>query len=219
MEALLQDLRYAVRLLVKRPGFTAVVVLALGLGIGANSAIFSVVNALLLRPLPYRASERLVWIWEQNLGNNIKEEPASPPNLADWRNQCTSFDGVTGFSRAGITLTSDAEPEQIPAAAITGDFFSVLGVDPVLGRAFLPEEDTPGNNHVVILSHGIWQRRFGSDPNIIGTSITLNSLPYTVVGVMPPEFRHPRPGDPNAAEMWVPLGLDIAQAPRRGDFL
>jgi putative ABC transport system permease protein len=221
METLWQDLRYGVRTLWKAPGFTAVAVLALALGIGANTAIFSVVNAVLLRPLPYKAPERLGWSWGTSPVNDIKQEVASYPDFNDWRQQSQSFESMGGFSNATPILTStDGEPERVPGAVVVGDFFSVLGVEPMLGRKFLPEENESGKHRVVILSHGLWQRRFGGDPKIVGQNVTLQGNQFMVVGVMPPQFQHPNPGARQPAQLWLPLEVtnNLLQS-RRGDFL
>lgn len=219
MEILLQDIRFSIRMLLKKPGFTVIAVIALALGIGANSAIFSVINAVLLRPLPYKAPEQLVWIWETNPTSDIKQEPASPPNFADWKSQNQSFDSMTAYATSTPILAGGGEPERIPGVAVTEGFFSVLGVDAMLGRTFLPEEDKQGNHRVAILSHALWQRRFGADPNIVDQTITLNGNPYVVVGVMPPAFQTVRTADGLSAQIWTPLPLNYAQAARRGDFL
>jgi putative ABC transport system permease protein len=203
----------------KKPGFTFIGVLALALGIGANTAIFSVVNAVLLRPLPYQHPERLVWIWETNPGADIKQETASMPNFNDWRTQSQSFEEMAAFAGAALTLTSEHEPERIPGSVITANFFSVLGIQPLMGRSFTPEENGEKGARVVILSHGLWQRRFGGNPNIIGQTITLNSNPYQVVGIMPPGFKNPLPSQRNAAELWVPLSMSLDPKVRRSDFL
>jgi putative ABC transport system permease protein len=219
MTNFMQDLRYSFRLLLKNPGFTLVAVLTLALGIGANTAIFSVVNSLLLRPLPYKDAQQLVWIWGTNPKNDIAQEVASAPDYADWKSQNQSFEEMGAFSRTALILNADNEPERLIGGAVTDGFFSVLGVQPKMGRVFLPEEDKPGANRVVILSEGLWQKRFGADPNIIDKSITLTGNSYTVVGVMPADFLNPRPGDRQPAEFWVPLRLNYATAGRRGDFL
>jgi putative ABC transport system permease protein len=219
MGTLWQDVRFGLRLMAKKPGFTFIGVLALALGIGANTAIFSVVNAVLLSPLPYQHPERLVWIWETNPGGDIKTEPASMPNFNDWRTQSQSFEEIAGFSNAAVTLTSEHEPERIPGSIITANFFSVLGVQPLMGRSFAAEENGPKGARVVILSHGLWQRRFGGNPNIVGQVITLNGNPYQVVGVMPQGFKNPLPSQRNAAELWIPIALDFDPTLRRSDFL
>jgi len=162
MEIFWQDLRYSLRTLWKSPGFTLIAVVALALGIGANTAIFSVVNAVLLRPLPYASPEKLVWIWETSPVNEIPQEVASYPNFNDWRQQSQSFEGMAAFAGYYQFLTGpDGTPERLSGAAVVGDFFKVLGVQPMLGRTFLPEENQGGNQRAVILSYGLWQQRFG----------------------------------------------------------
>jgi putative ABC transport system permease protein len=207
-------------MLFKRPAFTAVVVIVLALGIGASTAIFSVVNAVLLKPLPYENADRLVWIWETNPKAEIETEPLSTPNYLDYKTRNQSFDDMGAFASSSITLTAaDGEPERIPIAYVTDSFFSTLGAEALTGRTFMPEEDKPNNNRFVVLSHGLWQRRFNSNPAIIDNAITLNGNPYTVVGVMPPEFQTPQPGSRRPAQMWLPLGADYARDGRRADFL
>jgi len=220
MNNLLQDARFSLRMLLKKPGFTSVVVLALGLGIGANTAIFSVVNTILLRPLPYKNSDRLIWLQEKNPGADIKEETLSPPNYLDWKSQSEGFEDMGAFASTRLTLTSgEGEPERINAAYVADGFFSTLQAEPRIGRTFTPEEDKPGNNRVIILSDRLFARRFSSDPNIIGTAITINGFPFTVVGVMTKDFMTPKPDDRRPPEAWAPLAADYNQANRRGDFL
>jgi putative ABC transport system permease protein len=219
METLWHDLRFAVRTLIKKPGFTFVLVLALALGIGANTAIFSVVNAVLLRPLPYKNAERLVWIWSTNPLNDIEFETASPPDYNDWKTQNQSFEEMGAFVSTRLTLTSNGEPERYDAAYVTDGFFEVLGAQAEIGRTFTPDEDKPNSGRVIVLSHALWQRRFGGDPKIVGNAITINGNPFTVVGVMPADFKHPRPEANRKAEMWSPLQVDYAKAGRRGDYL
>ncbi len=220
MNTLLQDLRFSLRMLLKKPGFTFVVVLALALGIGANTAIFSVVNTILLRPLPYKNSDRLIWLRETNPSADIKEETLSPPNYLDWKTQSQSFEDMGAFASTRITLTSGSgEPERINASYVADGFFSVLGAEAQIGRTFTPEEDKPGNNRVIILSNGLFERRFGSDPNLIGNAITINGNPYIVVGVMPKGFISPKPDDRRPPEAWSPLAADYNQENRRGDYL
>jgi len=218
-DEMFQDLRFGVRMLLKHRIFTIVAVLTLALGIGANTAIFSVVQAVLLRALPYSQPEQLVWIWEVCPKDDIKEESASVPNFTDWRNQSQSFKEMSAFAGAAPVLTNAGEPERIPGTSVTANFFVTLGVEPIIGRSFVAEENTPGKNRVVILSHNLWQRRFSSDPQIIGQTITLNGNPHEVVGVMPAGFKNPRPEETRPTELWLPLALDPAQAGRRNDFL
>ena len=219
MENLFQDLRYGVRVLLRKPGFTVIAVAALALGIGANTAIFSAVNAILLRPLPYDDPERLVWIWQHNLASDIQQEPISFPNFSDYREQNQVFEDVAAFTRWRPILTTDGEPERIVGEQVSASLFPVLRVQAAAGRTFLPEEDRPGNNNVVILSHELWERHFGSDKEVIGKTVTLNGAPHTVVGVMPNGFRHPAPDAQRPPELWAPLGMDASLAHRRRDFL
>jgi putative ABC transport system permease protein len=220
MNTLLQDARFSLRMLFKKPGFTLVVVLSLGLGIGANTAIFSVVNTVLLRPLPYKDSDQLIWLREQNPSAGIKEETLSPPNYMDWKTQSESFVDMGAFASTRLTLTSGSgEPERINAAYVADGFFSTLNAEPRIGRTFTPEEDKPGNARVVILSTGLFERRFGADTNLIGNTITINGSPYTVVGVMPKDFMTPKPDDRRPPEAWAPLAADYNKDGRRGDYL
>jgi len=192
MQTLWQDLRYGFRMLIKNPGFMAVAVIALALGIGANTAIFSVVNAVLLRPLPYRQPEQLVMVWEDYRGRGGPErEWLSPADLQDWREQNQIFEHIAAMNNWGPTLTGQAEPEMLVGAAVSHNMFAALGIEPSLGRSFRPEEDKAGAERVVVLSHSLWQRRFGSDTGIVGKALTLSGDSYTVVGVMPASFKFP----------------------------
>ncbi len=219
MQTLIQDLRYGARMLLKKPGFTLIAVLTLALGIGANAAIFSVINSVLLRPLPYPQPERLVWIWGTNPSADVKQETASLPDFVDWKAQSQSFAAMGGLSNFSPILTGDGEPERLTGAVVTDGFFATLGVSPQIGRWFTPDEDRPDNRRVAAISYGLWQRRFGGDPGIVGRKIILNGNPYLVVGVMPPGFKHPLPGMRLPVEIWAPLGVDPAKAGRRSDFL
>jgi len=212
MESLMQDLRYAARMLVKTPAFAAVAVVTLALGIGANTAIFTVVNAALLRSLPYREPDRLVHLWETNQQQNIDQREASYPDYLDWKTQTQSLDSVAGYNAGGATLTERGAPEQIGAARVTSNFFDLLGVEPVLGRAFLPGEDRPGGERIAILSHGLWQRSFAGDPNVLGQSVTLNGNAYTIVGVLPARFQFAKAG---MTDVWLPLNPGDWQVSRR----
>ncbi|HXU36319.1 MAG TPA: ABC transporter permease [Blastocatellia bacterium] len=189
MDNLWQDLRYGVRVLLKNKSFTAIAVLALALGIGANSAIFSVVNSVLFKPLPYSDPQRLTMIWENHQERGGPErEWASPADLKDWREHPQSFEHVAGLLGWGPTLTGRDEPEDLQGAAISYDTFEMLGITPALGRSFSEEDDRPGAERVVVLSHQLWRRRFGSDPAIVGKGLTLGGQSYTVAGVMPRGF-------------------------------
>lgn len=208
METLLHDVRYGCRMLYKNRGFTSVALLALGLGIGANTAIFSVVNSVLLRQLPYRDPQHLIVIWEnyQQRGGPEREW-ASPADFRDFRDQAQSFDHVAALLGWGPTLTGQDEPEDLQGAAVSHDTFAMLGVEPSLGRTFRPEEDRPGAERVVILSHQLWQRRFGADPSIIGKSLTLSGESYTVIGVTPRGLSFPIL---NNTEIWRTSGPVLA---------
>jgi putative ABC transport system permease protein len=212
LETFLQDVRYAGRTLAKRPGFTAVAALTLALGVGANTAIFSVVEAVLLRPLPYRHAGRVVMVWESYLPNGGKRNVISPANFLDWRDQAKSFDEMAAFVDQTLGLTGAGEPEEVPAQLVTPNLFALLGVNPELGRAFLPEDVKAGERpNVAILSHGLWQRRFGGAPDVLGRTLSLNGRPVSVVGVMPPGFKwfvkeNSHSGKP--ADLWLPFALD-----------
>ncbi|HEU4873263.1 MAG TPA: ABC transporter permease [Pyrinomonadaceae bacterium] len=193
-----QDIRYGARMLLKSPGITIIVIIALALGIGANTAIFSVVNAVLLRPLPYDESDRLVFLNEQS--PVLDEMSISYPNFTDWRNQNQSFEKMGVYNRASYNLTGAGEAERIVTGQVSADLFSVLRVNALHGRVFTNEEDKPGGTPVVVLSYGLWQRRFGGQ-NIVGQPITLNGKSYTVIGIMPEDYLYP-----SRVEMWVPVG-------------
>ena len=210
MGKLLQDVRYGVRMLVKTPGFALVTVLALALGIGANTAIFSVVNGVLLRPLPFKTADRLVFMseWSQQVPNMS----VSYPNFEDWRRETRVMDGMAAFRSSGYTLTGGSEPERLTGREVSHNFFALLGAAPALGRTFLPDEDKPGAERTAILSHGLWQRRFGGDPQIVGKPLTLSDESYTIVGVLPQEFEWQAPVD-----VWVPIGLGAAGMQNRGN--
>ena len=207
----LQDLRYAARSLRKSPGFTLVAAFTLALGVGANAAIFSVVNTVMLRPLPFAEPDALVRIWESDPEHGRPTFATSHPNFLDWRSEAKSFQSLAATTNAGFTWTSTAEAEVIQGLNVTATFLDTLRISPALGRNFLPEEDRPGGNtRVVIVSDGFWRRALGSDPNAIGRTLTLNSLPYTVIGVLPPAFQWGTNTD-----MLAPLAPDPAR--NRGD--
>ena len=189
METLIGDLRLAIKSLFKRPGFTAVVVITLALGIGANAAIFSVVNHLLFQPLPYTEPDRILTLWENNTKEGIARDDVSPANFFDWRDRQQSLSDLAFANPDSLDYLSGAEPEVLRAASVSKGFFEVLGTGPLYGRTFLPEEYEQGKNQVVVLSYGSWQRRFGGDPKLVGRVLSLNNQPMTVVGVMPRGFR------------------------------
>jgi putative ABC transport system permease protein len=205
LETFLQDLHYGARQLRRNPGFTAVGVITLALGIGANTAVFNVVSAVLIRRLPYSDPDRLVWITEfwPRLNNTI----VASPDFLNWRDQNQAFERVAAYGGFGeLNLSGSGEPERINGIGVTWDFFPMLGVRPALGRSFLPEEDRPGGRPVVMLSHSLWQRRFHSDPNLVGRMITLDEKGYTVIGIMPESFRFPADWGP---ELFAPAGLPL----------
>jgi putative ABC transport system permease protein len=206
-ESLIQDIRYGLRMMRKDTGFTATAVLILGLGIGANSAIFSVVNAVLLRPLPYRNAYRLVQVWETNPRANRWGQWASYPDFLDWRDQNRVFEDIAAFRPWPLRVTGGDHAEMLTGLLVTHNLLSLLGVQPMLGRSFQKGEDEPGHSPIVILNYGFWQRRFGSDPDILGKTVTLDGQKHTVIGVLPPSFGFPRDvGALDAPDVWVPLG-------------
>jgi len=211
LEDVWQDWRYAARTLLKNPGFTLIAVLTLALGIGANTIIFSVVNAVLLRPLPYRDPDRLAVIRETKLPET-NDSQVSPGDFLDWRKQNTVFASLEAITVKDFNLVGEDDPERIRGMLATHGFLSMLGMRPQIGRDFLPEEDRPGHNRVVILGNSLWQRRYGGDPDILGRSITLDDQIYTVVGALPPnsglQFR--------GTDVWTPLAITAEQARQHG---
>src|SRR5262245_42881290 len=172
----------------KRPGFTAIAVITLALGIGANTAIFSLVNAVLLRSLPYRDAERLVMVWEDASFAGFPRNTPAPANFVDWRTQNQSFEDMAATTVGSFNLTGEGDPEKIEANQVTANFFSVLGVQPALGRGFVPGDDNPQSSKVAVVSYELWQRLLGGQASIVGKAILLNGEKYTVVGVMPAGF-------------------------------
>ena len=217
METLLRDIRYGVRSLLKRPGFTAIALIALALGIGANTAIFTLVNAVLLRPLPFAEPDRLVWVWG-NIKNGGNRASVCPPDFLDYRQQNKSFEEFAASFSVPLRLnhTGDGEPERLEAGGVTGNYFQTLGVKPAFGRTFLLENEKPGSDQVVVLSYSLWQKRFGGDPAIINKTITLDGKSFAILGVMPPDFSMPRPVD-----VWVPINFDMDEGmkQRKAHFL
>ncbi|MGH9934654.1 MAG: ABC transporter permease, partial [Blastocatellia bacterium] len=207
MQTLWQDLRFGARMLMKRPGFTLIAVLTLALGIGANTTIFSVVNAVLLRPLPFQNPDQLVMIWGKLPAYVPGNIGASAAEFADYRDQNSVFSSVATHTSSSFNLTGVGEPERIVGTLASASLFPLLNVQPTLGRAFLDEEDRPGQDRAVILSHGLWRRRFAGDSAIIGRSVTLNGQNHTVVGVAPAEFQFPD----DATEIWKPIAFTAVQ--------
>jgi putative ABC transport system permease protein len=209
---MLRDVRYAIRQLVRTPGFSAVAILTLALGIGASSAIFSVVNGVLLRPLPYPHPESLVRVHE--ILQKFGRFSVAPASFLDWRQQNTVFEHIAAYNATGATLQTDSGPERVQGAVVSWDLFDLLQVPPALGRSFRAEEDLPGKDTVIVLSHGLWQRRFNGDPKVLGQSVTLNGAPVTIVGVMPAGFTFA-----GESEFWRPVALNPGKATRGGHFL
>jgi len=213
MNSILRDIRFGARNLLKRPGSTLVALITLALGIGVNTAIFSVVDSILLRPLPFKDSERIVSIWEQGLGQGISQNEVAPANFFDLRSQTQMFEGIGAHGPQDVNLTGDGEPERLNGELVTTNLLSLLGVDPALGRTFLANEDQPGQHRVVVLSDALWQRRFNRDPSIVNRNIILNGESFTVVGVMPRGFFFPL----RETELWLPWAMEPEQASGRGD--
>ncbi len=213
METLIQDIRYAIRSLVKHPGLTAVALITLALGIGANTAIFSVVNAVVLRPLPYAEPDRLVTLWETMPGSD--QRSVAPGNFVDWRDQNKSFQELAATFYGNFNVTGDGEADRVDGSTVTSNLMKVLGVRPQLGRSFEAEDDNHQDRNLVMISHGLWQRRFGGATDVVGRTMIVDELPHTIIGVMPEGFQYPQ-----RSQMWVlgrnrgaiPLSL-IAQVP------
>lgn len=214
MNILVQDIRYALRGLMKAPGFALVAVLTLALGIGANSAVFSAVYSLLFDPLPFVDGDRVAAVWEVAPRGNDHNE-VTPANFRDFREQAKSFDHLVAHAWWPANLTGGTGPERVQGFRVSPDYFAALGIEPAQGRTFAPGEDAVTPARVVMLSHGLWQRRFGADPGIVGRTIAVNGLDRTVVGILPPGVRYPAAGD-----IWIPLAMDSSGwANRRAHFL
>jgi putative ABC transport system permease protein len=213
-----QDLRYGARMLSKNPGFTLIAVATLALGIGANTAIFSVVNAVLIRAFPYSDADRLAIVWETRRG---EVNTVSPANFFDWQEQNKVFEGMAAYADTRVNLAGDIEPEEIPAQRSTANLFSILGVNTLLGRTFSAEDGKPGQNKVAVISFALWQRRFGGDPRVIGRNINLDAVDYTLIGVLPPDVKwHVRKFSltDQPAELWVP-SITNEMREHRGRFI
>src|SRR5262247_4634279 len=222
MQTLMQDLRYGARMLFKNPGFTLIAVITLALGIGANTAIFRMVTGLLLNPLPYRNAERLAIIWTHSPGANVAQDWPSPGQFSALKTENSVFEQLALAQGSNVILTGNAEPERFGAVRASSAVFSLLGAQAMLGRVFLPEEDTPDKTLTVILSFGLWQRRFGGDPKVLGRTLTINGRGYNVVGVMPPDFAlghevMPTVGGVAHAELLLPLPLSAERMNNHGD--
>ncbi len=212
MPALIQDAKYALRTLGKSPGFTVLAVLTLALGIGFNTAVFSVVDAAVLRPLAFSRPGELVRIWDSNPGRGFDRFSASPPNFVDWRAQNTTLAGMAALTGNDMTLTAEGEPLHLRGYAVSPALFPILGVSPLFGRVFDAADENPGREPAVLLSWQFWQRRFGGDPGVVGRTIPLDGKNWTIRGVMPRDFRYPS----RKADIWMPLVLDAKTLENRG---
>ncbi len=212
MESLIQDVRFALRTMMKKPGFTAVAVIIMALGIGANTAIFSLVRAVLLRPLPFKDPERLVMVWEDATKYNFPKNTPAPADYMDWKTRNDVFEEMAAYYPRSFNLVGDGQPEKVYAFRVTGEFFHVLGVEPALGRALTVEDDRPEANRVVVISYPLWQTRYGGQAGIIGRDILLNDEKYTVVGVMPRGFQF----NDSEIRLWLPSGLTPQLMASRG---
>jgi hypothetical protein len=207
------DVRYGIRVLAKSPGFTFFAIAVLALGIAANTAIFSIADAILVRPLPYRDAARLVMVWEDASSYGFPKDTPAPGNFADWKARNQVFEDMAAVSsNESFNLTGSGNPEELLGRNVTANLFSLLGASPVIGRDFQPEDDVPGASRVVILSHGLWVRRFGAEQQIVGKEIWFDGEKSTVIGVMPQGFQFPdRP-----SELWVPIRLTKQQLANHG---
>ncbi len=213
MQLFWQDLRYGLRTLLRNPGFCAVAILALALGIGPNTAIFTMVNAVLLRPLPMPEPDRVVMIWGTMLKSGFDQLPVAAADYLDWKKQATSFDQMAAaftIPEYGLNVSGAGEPERVPAALASKEFLPAMGIKPVVGRNFLPEEDLPGGAPAVMISNGLWQRRFHSDPGVVGRTLTVDGVARTIVGVVPHEL-----GELIAVDLWLPTAIDPNTTERR----
>jgi putative ABC transport system permease protein len=202
MDSILRDLKFSIRSLLKRPALTFIAILTLGIGIGANSAIFSMVNALLLKPLPFPDPDRIVALWDKVPSRGVERNEVTVANYLDWRAQNKSFEQLGIYRWWSTNLTGAETPERVQGFLVTPNFLEITGVKPIMGRGFLPEEDQPGKDTVVLLTYTLWQRRFGADPNIVSKTISTNGIQRTVVGVLPPDFNYPKGG-----EIYAPLAI------------
>ena len=207
MDHLIQELRHAIRSLIRKPGFALAAVITLAIGIGLNSAIFSVVNSIILQPLPYRDPDRLVQIWERDRREGSEDSVVSPADFVDWQKQAQSFESISAYRIWRPELAGANGTVQLAGALVSNNFFETLGVTPLLGRTFAPEEGQPDKGRVVVVSYNFWQSRLGGRPDVIGQTLTINENPYIMIGVLRPDYRHPEPKWDQTAELWRPLAL------------
>ncbi|HKQ89228.1 MAG TPA: ABC transporter permease [Blastocatellia bacterium] len=215
MQNILQDLRYGARMLLKKPGFTLIAVITLALGIGANTAIFSVVNGVLLRPLPYKEPGRLARVYSEFPGMNLRKFWISPPEFLDIQKESKSWESIGAWSTGGVNLSSTGDPIRVTSNGVTRSLIDTLGAPPMLGRNFTPEEEKPNGPRAVIISYGLWGRAFGGQADIVGQTVRINTTPFTVVGVMPQGFVFP-PGSNEPTDVWIPFQFDPANPGSRG---
>src|SRR5579875_2540444 len=215
LDQILQDTRYGLRLLLRSPGFCAVVILTLALGIGANTAIFSVVDGVLLRPLPYPQPDRLVRVWESNPAKGFSRNVVNPFNFLDWRDRNRSFTHMAAIEGGSSSITGAGDPVAVAAMQVSPDFFSILGVPAYLGRTFVPEEGQPGHAGSIVLSYPFWQSHFNGDRTLLGKAITIDGYRVTIVGVMPPDFSFPN----MKADIWTPFPITRSKAWEGGRYL
>ena len=216
MQNFLKDLRYGMRMLMNKPGFALVAVITLALGIGANTAIFSVVNAVLLQPLPYRQPDRLVRVYTEFPTMDLKKFWMSPPEFMDIHNEAQSWESIGAWSSSGVNVASTSEPIRVTSAFVTRSLIEALGVQPAMGRNFTEEEDRKGGPRAALIADGLWRSAFGADSQIVGKEIQINAQPYTVIGVMPRSFNFPA-GSNDPAQVWVSFQFDPANPGGRGN--
>src|SRR4026208_1142867 len=212
MENLLSDARYAIRNLLRRPAFTLIAVVTLALGIGANATIFSAIHSLLLNPLQFPELDRVVAIWDKLPSRGVLHNEVTVANYLDWQSQTQSFEQLALYRWWSANLTGIDPPERIQGFLVTANFLDTTGIKPIMGRTFLPEENQPGKDPVAVITHSLWDRRFGRDPNIVNKAITINSIVRTVVGVMPERFNYPK-----GAEVYAPLPMTPELMKSRGN--
>src|SRR5262245_23672768 len=212
MRSLFQDVHYGWRMLLKKPGFTVVATLALALGIGANSAVFSVINAIVLKPMPFDNTDRIAALWERVPGQGVERNEASVANYLDWRGQSNSFENLAIYTWWSANLGGIEPPERVRGFHVSPNLLDTVGIKVALGRNFRPDEDQLGKSAVAILTHGLWQRRFGGDPNIIGRTVNVNGVTHTIIGVMPPDVIFPR-----GTEILAPMTMTPETMRNRGD--
>src|SRR5947207_2912282 len=212
MNTLIQDLRYGARILIKHRAVTLVAVLATAVGIAANTTIFSTMHSLILHPFNFANQDRLIVVWEQNPSVGNVRGSVAPGNFADWREHNQTCEQLVALEQHSFDLSEGDQPERFTGTRVTEGFFDLLGVKPVLGRTFLPEENQPGRDQVVVLKNSFWQQRLAGDPDIAGKTLTLNKKTFTVIGVMPPDFNYPF----HDGQMWTPLVLDQQMSNDRG---